>query len=111
VARITPDGTARCAADPVALLAVAPARRLVCAALSFGVAALLSACGSGSGDAAADGSPATAASVAQQTVGADLLPPDAAIAGTSAVGTDLPDEDLAPANASSASAADLLPPA
>jgi hypothetical protein len=80
--------------------------------LALGLAALgLSACGSGGGDTAADTATAAAASAAQQTVGADLLPPDASIAGTAAVSTALPDEDLSPANAGSASAADLLPPA
>jgi hypothetical protein len=80
-------------------------------ALTLCLAAIgLSACGSGSDDDAPAGT-ATTLSTAQQTVGADLLPPDAAIAGTATVSTDLAAEDLSPANASSASADELLPPA
>jgi hypothetical protein len=80
-------------------------------ALTLCLAAIgLSACGSGSDDDAPAGT-ATTLSTAQQTLGADLLPPDAAIAGTATVSTDLAAEDLSPANASSASADELLPPA
>jgi hypothetical protein len=68
----------------------------------------LSACGSGSDDAAVSG---PTLSTAQQTVGVDLVPPDATIAGTAAVSTDMAAEDMPPDNASSASADDLLPPA
>ncbi len=73
--------------------------------LALGAALILSACGTSDDPpaAAADASNTlTATSLAQHTVGADLLPPDADIAGTATVSTELPAEDLSPDNADAA---------
>lgn len=87
--------------------------------LALGATLILCACGAGDdppGVAAGAPNTATAASLAQQTVGADMLPPDADIAGTATVSTELPAEDLSPDLAdpnadANASTTDLLPPA
>jgi hypothetical protein len=86
--------------------------RLMWLACGLGLCALAACGGSGGGDAAAaDSGAATVASLAQQTVGADLLPPDADIAGTTTVATDLPAQDLSPeAVSTSSNLADELPP-
>ncbi len=111
VACITPAAAWCRAADAADRQVESSPWRRGCSVLVLACAAAVSACGSGSGDTAADNASATAASVALQVMGADLLPPDADIAGTATASSELPDEDLSPANASSTATTDLLPPA
>jgi len=66
-------------------------------------------CDGGAGGAVGPAASVSRLSLAQQTVGTELLPPEADIAGTATVSTDLPDEDLPP-DAHPDTASDLLPP-